>query len=1624
MPAAGDFVVSLHNEKEPSGRRYMNAETISRILHEFKNGWLEAELVNGYRIVISSDKLDRYVNGMEAFQKYLTSIAKTPSQNVAVRSRKKHKPMLIDVPSDFDGLDSSPVPTQRTVTQANERQTAELRKRKVNISESGQSESVEEVASNHSAKNGRNSESKNRRDDSRYRKGSSDDELSSYSDDMPLARRLQRGRQLAYKETPLSGDLSNDEQSESESSTPNGNLRSLGSSAEHLQRNLKRKRASAVNSHLNRSTRSDRSADTSDTHPPIVKRAKGGKKLSEPSSLLSPNVKMVNNKRFPSEDYGSEYSRRHIQYCDTCKMDNTHSFDKGQLIHCQGCSFSYHVLCCKQPGSKHVITPITRNLLVLQCRYCIGTEAADFGSQLCFVCGQGSVNCKRFKSFDQHKSLISSSTSRTPVTSETENDMSEEEKLALASMFKWERVMFRCSRCRRCAHFDHLPPQETKEGDIVSQYSDFLCPVCSEYTSKVENILAWRPIGKQAEESSEGVSLETVPGYKREYLVKFEHQSYFRVTWVVGGWLLSTASSAQLRSFHRKHAYPVYSVADAVPEDNYRIEFVLDVTYKGNKTRSEMQFKSEEEELNSIGEVREVFAKSKGLSFSELFWEEAPSDSHTERYTDFREAYEDYVKGFYIHLPQSDSTGIQNFRKSSFSRHELKEQPKFIRNGTLMDYQLDGMNWLYFKWFQRKPAILADDMGLGKTIQVISYLSILFHVHGVWPLLVVAPQSTVPNWKREFRRWAPDLRCIAYNGWKEHRQIQQKYQLCVTSRKNLNDLNCHVVITSFNALMDDSTFLNKFQWKSLVVDEGQRLKSDKNMTYRVLSEIHTEHKVLLTGTPLQNNIRELFNLLQFLNPMEVDAEKLEEKYSEMNESNVVELHRLLQPYFLRRTKGEVLSHLLPEKTEIIVPISMVNLQKHVYKSILAKNPDLLRAIVSKANISTKGSASSLNNIFMQLRKCLCHPYLCSEDIEQLSSDPKESHRRLIEACGKLQLLSVMLPKLIGSGHRILIFSQFVRMLDILEDFLDGLDISYTRLDGSLTSQDRQQRIDAFNAENSTISVFLLSTRAGGIGINLATADTVIVYDPDFNPHQDMQALSRAYRIGQKSRVLVFNLVTRNSVEEKILEIGRRKMVLDHIVIENMGSAEEEHLDVQAILRNGARALFENEEDNIRYDSATIDKLLERTEEDKVSTSQQKEENPFGFARVWENEAHYLAEFKDTSDSEKKPEEDDTGFWDKILQKRETEIEEELAAREAQLGRGKRIRDAVYKDVVDRAQPDATVQEVDNSDRQAGPRTTNSSDSEASYHLPANQVEDETEDEFHDVDMDEIELVTSKSAGSPVTKSSLLRTSSILRPGTANTSKSTPFGVRKPEIEMTTLPPPNPSQTTAGSESAFAPSVPLVPARQISSTNQTPAISVDPAAGTSTSPLLRSAVASAPETAKLPTAAAALPKSDGTENIAVTDMTDTTGPAVQSLRDGPNQVTSFPSRKTSPRATPVNGDKSQSAYHDTLELVQLPANNQMQNNSRHRLICNGLHLTHQPGKCPIRTAPVEFCPLCGYAHLSGIQICPQFLSVKQLDFLMNAVKESKEPEQFRALALKYLGFLREKLTGSATSPSDV
>jgi SNF2 family DNA or RNA helicase len=587
-----------------------------------------------------------------------------------------------------------------------------------------------------------------------------------------------------------------------------------------------------------------------------------------------------------------------------------------------------------------------------------------------------------------------------------------------------------------------------------------------------------------------------------------------------------------------------------------------------------------------------------------------------------------------------------------------------------MDYQKEGLNWLYYMWYKGQSAILADEMGLGKTIQVIAFFATLIQDHGCWPFLVVVPNSTCPNWRREIKTWAPSLRVVTYYGTASARKIAHHYEMFPEGG---SDLRCHVVITSYETMIDNTArrIFSTIPWAGLVVDEGQRLKNDKNQLYETLTKICFPFKILLTGTPLQNNVRELFNLIQFCDPSK-DAEILEDKYQTLTKENVSELHQMIRPFFLRRTKAQVLTF-LPPMAQIIVPVTMSVVQKKLYKSILARNPQLIKAIFKRSGCSAlkQSERHNLNNVLMQLRKCLCHPFVYSKAIEERGVNAVLSHRNLVEASSKLQLLEMLLPKLQERGHRVLIFSQFLDNLDVVEDFLDGLGLLHRRLDGSMTSLEKQKQIDEFNAPDSPYFAFLLSTRSGGVGINLATADTVIIMDPDFNPHQDIQALSRAHRIGQQRKVLVFQLMTRGSAEEKIMQIGKKKMALDHVLIDCMDTENDAGLDLESILRHGTKALFDDDNTgDIQYDAEAVEKLLDRSQVENTKTGDDASaESQFSFARVWVNESNALEDQLEDSEAATP----NNNVWDKILQERERAAAEEAKAKAETLGRGKRRR---------------------------------------------------------------------------------------------------------------------------------------------------------------------------------------------------------------------------------------------------------------------------------------------------------------------------------------------------------------
>ncbi|CAL9122678.1 unnamed protein product [Musa textilis] len=499
----------------------------------------------------------------------------------------------------------------------------------------------------------------------------------------------------------------------------------------------------------------------------------------------------------------------------------------------------------------------------------------------------------------------------------------------------------------------------------------------------------------------------------------------------------------------------------------------------------------------------------------------------------------------------------------------LVEQPKVLKGGLLFPHQLEALNWLRKCWFKNKNVILADEMGLGKTISACAFISSLyFEFKAKLPSLILVPLSTIPNWLAEFALWAPRLNVVEYHGCAKARSIIRQYEWHANNPKKSHKLTksykFNVLLTTYEMVLADFSYLRGVPWEVLIVDEGHRLKNSSSKLFGLLNTFSFRHRVLLTGTPLQNNIGELYNLLNFLQPVAFPSlAAFEEKFNDLTTAEKVEeLKKLVAPHMLRRLKKDAMQN-IPPKTERIIPVELTSIQAEYYRAMLTKNYQILR------NIGKGGAQQSLLNIVMQLRKVCNHPYLIP-GTEPESGSMEFLHEMRIKASAKLTLLHSMLKILHKEGHRVLIFSQMSRLLDILEDYLtiEFGPKTYERVDGSVPVADRQAAIARFN-QDKTRFVFLLSTRSCGLGINLATADTVIIYDSDFNPHADIQAMNRAHRIGQSKRLLVYRLVVRASVEERILHLAKKKLMLDQLFVNKSESQKE----VEDILRWGTGELF-------------------------------------------------------------------------------------------------------------------------------------------------------------------------------------------------------------------------------------------------------------------------------------------------------------------------------------------------------------------------------------------------------------------------------------------------------------------
>uniref|UniRef100_A0AAX7UJC7 SWI/SNF related, matrix associated, actin dependent regulator of chromatin, subfamily a, member 2 n=1 Tax=Astatotilapia calliptera TaxID=8154 RepID=A0AAX7UJC7_ASTCA len=612
-------------------------------------------------------------------------------------------------------------------------------------------------------------------------------------------------------------------------------------------------------------------------------------------------------------------------------------------------------------------------------------------------------------------------------------------------------------------------------------------------------------------------------------------------------------------------------------------------------------------------------------------YEVAPRSDSEESGSEFEEEVEDFLINklyiaqdppggavhFIIHIKQDvdDEYSVPTGQTSSQSYYgvahavieRVEKQSSLLINGMLKQYQIQGLEWMVSLYNNNLNGILADEMGLGKTIQTIALITYLMeHKRLNGPFVIIVPLSTLSNWVYELDKWAPSVVKIAYKGTPALRRglVPQ-----------LRSGKFNVLLTTYEYIIKDKHILAKIRWKYMIVDEGHRMKNHHCKLTQVLNTHYVApRRLLLTGTPLQNKLPELWALLNFLLPTIFKCCSTFEQWFnapfamtgervDLNEEETIliirRLHKVLRPFLLRRLKKEVESQ-LPEKVEYVIKCDMSAIQKVLYRHM---QKGILLTDGSEKDKKGKGGAKTLMNTIMQLKKICNHPYMFQHIEESFAEHlgyPNGiiSGPDLYRASGKFELLDRILPKLQATNHRVLLFCQMTTLMTIMEDYFGYRNFQYLRLDGTTKSEDRAALLKKFNEEGSQYFIFLLSTRAGGLGLNLQAADTVVIFDSDWNPHQDLQAQDRAHRIGQQNEVRVLRLCTVNSVEEKILAAAKYKLNVDQKVIQagmfdQKSSGHERRVFLQAILEHEEQ----NEEEDEVPDDETLNQMIARNEDE-------------------------------------------------------------------------------------------------------------------------------------------------------------------------------------------------------------------------------------------------------------------------------------------------------------------------------------------------------------------------------------------------------------------------------------------
>ena len=684
--------------------------------------------------------------------------------------------------------------------------------------------------------------------------------------------------------------------------------------------------------------------------------------------------------------------------------------------------------------------------------------------------------------------------------------------------------------------------------------------------------------------------------------VKWQEKAHYHATWERNGKLATCRGIRRLENYFKKHVLEdvqMMNDEDVPPEEKEK--WILDRERDIETLNDYCQVERVISMCEYLEDETQYYVKWRALGYDACTWENASlvskiAQNQIDRFLDRTSK-----------LPTSDR--VQSNLKTRSGFNPIRDQPAYIKHGQLREFQIKGLNFLAYNWSKGNNVILADEMGLGKTIQTIAFMNWLRHERGQQgPFLVVVPLSTVPAWAETFDNWTPDINYVVYSGNDAARSIIKGYE--ILDDANPPKTKCNVLLTTYEYILLDASFLSQIKWQFMAVDEAHRLKNRESHLYTKLNNFQAPSRLLITGTPMQNTLSELSALMDFLMPGLIKIEEKMDLQSEEAGKKLEEITQAIQPYMLRRTKNKVEND-LPPKTEKIIRVELSDKQLETYKNILTRNYTAL-------NAGASGPKQSLLNIMMELKKASNHPFMFP-NIEQQILNGNERREELLKALitssGKMMLLDQLLVKLRKDSHRVLIFSQMVKMLDILSDYLRLRGYQFQRLDGTIAAGPRRVAIDHFNAPNSEDFCFLLSTRAGGLGINLMTADTVVLFDSDWNPQADLQAMARAHRIGQTRPVSIYRLVSKETVEEEVLERARNKLMLEFITIQR-GVTDKEAKeisdkmaragkglseptsseDISRILKRRGQKMFEQSGNQKKLEELDIDAVLENAEE--------------------------------------------------------------------------------------------------------------------------------------------------------------------------------------------------------------------------------------------------------------------------------------------------------------------------------------------------------------------------------------------------------------------------------------------